>query len=135
MKKNLIYFLVFGVTIISYIAKPFNAWSTTEEEKGREAIVLTQNKSGDPIIPRSLIDQENVSAVLDRQINAIEINLDGVNGNVYIFISNLRQNVSSYQCNATLEPLVYLPMPQTSGEYRLTIITDGVEYEGYFLGK
>lgn len=133
MKKNLIYFLVFGVTIISYIANPFNAWSSTEEEKTREAIVLTQNKSGDPIIPRSLIDQENVSAVLDRQIDAIEVNLDGVNGNVYILISNLSQNVSSYQCNATLETLVYLPTPQTSGEYRLTIITNGVEYEGYFL--
>ncbi|MBR5491540.1 MAG: hypothetical protein IKV77_00245 [Alistipes sp.] len=135
MKKNLIYFLVFGATIISYIAKPFNAWSTTEEEKVREAIVLTQNKSGDPIITRSLIEQENVSAVLDRQIDAIEINLAGINGNVYMFISKLGQNVSSYQCNATLETQVYLPMPQTTGEYCLTIITNGAEYEGYFLCK
>lgn len=132
MKKQLMYLMAVCVAVFTYIASPSMAQTSSEEEPSREAIVLTQNKTVDPTIPRSLINIENVSAILDTIIGQIEISLDDVDGNVHIYISQSGVCVSSYQCNATFEPNVILPTPIVDGNYCLTIITNNTEYIGYF---
>lgn len=129
MKKTIL-FVASTMTILFMDARSITASSQGSTDNS-EAIVLTQTKDQTKAITRSFT-YITVEAILDRDMEQVEISFDEPDGRATIQITSMGQVVSSYSCNTEDERIVNMPLPTIPGDYSLTIKTPSAEYTGYF---
>ncbi len=108
-----------------FLLIPFMSHITYAQDS--RIIIHVESKQNDTkLITRSVVS--TIEATLDYDMQAIEFLFNSQDGEVDITISSMGQIVSSTTCNTTLEPIKWVNIPISDGDYYIYI--NGVNYEG-----